>query len=308
MSEGKATTPAPAVWIEAARPRTLALALAGVILGIMLAAAEGTVRWSVATLTLVTAILLQILSNLANDYGDSLHGADHVRRQGPRRAVQSGLIARDAMRRAIILVVLLAMACGLALVWLAFGTEGLLLLAVFVFLGAAAIWAAIAYTASARPYGYAGLGDLFVFLFFGLVAVGGTFFLQTQQLTAAVLLPAGSVGLFSVAVLNVNNIRDLESDREAGKRSLPVRLGPRAARIYHWALLGSGTLLAFLYVIVEYYSPWQFLFLLSLPLLVRNGLAVWHGRTAAELDPLLRQMSLTTLLFVLTFGFGQLLP
>jgi 1,4-dihydroxy-2-naphthoate octaprenyltransferase len=221
--------------------------------------------------------------------------------------VQSGLITRQAMRRAIALVVLLAMICGLAMVWLAFGAEGLLLLLVFVLLGAAAIWAAIAYTASSRPYGYAGLGDLFVFLFFGLVAVGGTYFLQAQHLAAAVLLPAASVGLYSVAVLNVNNIRDLESDREAGKRSLPVRLGPHAARLYHWALLGGGTLLALLYVIVEYHSLWQFLFFVALPLLVRNGLAVWRGHTAEELDPLLRQMSLTTLVFVLAFGLGQLL-
>jgi len=174
-------------------------------------------------------------------------------------------------------------------------------------LGAAAVWAAIAYTASSRPYGYVGLGDLFVFIFFGWVSVLGSYFLQTHALPWPVLLPATSVGLFSVAVLNVNNIRDMRSDREAGKYSVPVRLGPRRARLYHWALLLSGLLGALLYVLLTYHSPWQFLFLLSAPLLLRNGVLVWRGQSAAELDPLLKQMSLTTLVFVISFGAGQIL-
>lgn len=294
-------------WLNAARPRTLALAVAGIALGLFLAAARSELRWLPAMLALVTALLLQILSNLANDYGDSLHGADSAERRGPLRAVQSGAISAEDMRRAIALVALLAMISGLGLVWSAFGTRAIWLVLLFIVLGAAAVWAAIAYTASSNPYGYRGLGDLFVFVFFGLAAVAGTYFLQTLSLPAVVLLPATSCGLFAVAVLNVNNIRDIESDRRAGKMSIPVRLGPRRARIYHWLLLLGGLGVALLYVLLSYRSPWQFLFLLSAPLIIRNGIAVWQAQRSEALDPLLKQMSLSTLLFVLTFGVGQVL-
>ena len=181
------------------------------------------------------------------------------------------------------------------------------LLFIFLLLGAAAVWAAIAYTASDRPYGYAGLGDLFVFVFFGLVAVAGSYFLQTQSLPPLIFLPAASVGLFSVGVLNVNNIRDLESDRQAGKRSIPVRLGLASARRYHWVLLLGGLLAALLYVLLTYRSPWQFLFLVTVPLFLRNGRTVAQNQNPAALDPMLKQLSLSTLLFVLLFGLGHLL-
>lgn len=295
------------VWVEAARPRTLALALATAGLGLALAWADGHRDLTVVLLTLFTATLLQILSNLANDYGDSLHGADSGVRAGPKRAVQSGRITRQAMRRAVILVALLTMVSGLALVWLAFGAAGLYLVLLFLVLGAAAIWAAIAYTASNRPYGYAGFGDLFVFVFFGLVAVSGSYFLLAHRLPPVMLLPAIGGGLFSVGVLNINNIRDVESDQQAGKFSIPVRVGPRRARLYHWLLLGGGFGAALLYVLLTYRSPWQLLFLITAPLFLRNGLAVWRSYTAAELDPLLKQMSLSTLLFVITFGLGHIL-
>ena len=185
--------------------------------------------------------------------------------------------------------------------------EGLLLGAIFALLGAGAIWAAIAYTASNRPYGYVGLGDLFVFIFFGWVGVAGTYFLQVQQVDWAVLLPATAVGLLAVGVLNVNNIRDMASDRLAGKFSVPVRLGPARARLYHWALLLGALLCALLFVLLDYDSPWQFLFLLAAPLLVRNGLAVQRRHEPPLLDPLLRQLSLSTLAFVLCFGVGLVL-
>lgn len=295
------------VWLAAARPRTLALALASTGLGLFLAAADGSFDGLLAALTVLTAILLQILSNLANDYGDSLHGADSRERVGPRRAVQSGLISRRAMRQAIAAVVALSAISGLAMVWLAFGAQAILLVLIFLLLGAAAIWAAIAYTASNRPYGYAGLGDLFVFVFFGLVAVSGSYFLQREALPLDVLLPATSCGLFAVGVLNVNNIRDRESDRRAGKLSVPVRLGLERARLYHWALLLGGLGAALLYVALNYRSPWQFLFLLSAPLFVVNGATVARRSDAAQLDPMLKQLSISTLLFVLTFGLGQLL-
>jgi 1,4-dihydroxy-2-naphthoate octaprenyltransferase len=295
-----------AVWIEAMRPRTLPLAIATVSMGSFLAAAEGTVRWPIAALALLTAVLLQILSNLANDYGDSVHGADHSERAGPPRAVQSGLIAAHIMRRTIALFAFLSITSGLSALWLAFGSNLILLFIVFVILGGAAIGAAITYTAGSKPYGYAGLGDLFVFLFFGWIGVIGSYYLQVPEFNWALFLPATSTGLLIVAVLNVNNIRDIDSDRQAGKLSIPVRLGGVRARRYHWALLITAVVGAMAYVLLNYESPGQLLFLLTLPLLWRNGTSVSQTPSNA-MDPLLRKTSLLTLLFVLMFGTGLLL-
>ncbi len=293
-------------WLLAARPRTLLLATASIGMGVFLAAADGEARWGVALLSLLSAVLLQILSNLANDYGDARHGADSGSRVGPKRAVQSGLLTPARMRNAIVLTALTAALCGLLLVWSALGSRGLVWSFAFIALGGAAIWSAIAYTATRKPYGYVGLGDLMVFLFFGPVAVLGSYFLQVGALRWALVLPAVASGLLAVAVLNVNNIRDLESDRLAGKRSLPVRVGLRKARVYHLFLLVGSAAAALAYVLLEYLSPWQFLFVLALPMLAQNGFAVWRWN-ALELDPLLKQMSISTLVFTALFGVGQLL-
>lgn len=307
MSHVNHTTSITKAWVAAARPRTLPLALASISLGTFLAAANNVLNLPLAILALLTAVLLQVLSNLANDYGDSIHGADHVERLGPARAVQSGQISAGAMRLAIVLVALLAAVSGIALLWLAFGSQALPLLLVFILLGAAAIGAAVTYTAGKKPYGYAGLGDIAVLIFFGWVGVLGTYFLQARQLDWTLFLPATSCGLLAVAVLNVNNIRDIESDKRAGKHSIPVRLGPHRARLYHWLLLGAAVLTACLYVLLDYRTPWQFLFLLSIPLLWQNGKAVARTFDPRRLNPLLKQMSLATLFFVLTFSVGQLL-
>jgi 1,4-dihydroxy-2-naphthoate octaprenyltransferase len=275
-------------------------------MGSFLAAAKGQIYWAVSLLIFLTAILLQILSNLANDYGDSIHGADREGRAGPARAVQSGAISASEMRLAIMIVAGLTAITGLLLVLLVFGLSSLLWATIFLLLGAAAIWAAISYTAGTMPYGYAGLGDLAVFLFFGWIGVAGSYLLLTQVIDLAILLPATSVGLFAVAVLNVNNVRDIDSDRAAGKNSVPVRLGLRGSRIYHWVLLINGFMAALIFILMAYISPWQFLFIFTLPLFIQNGLAV-SRLEGSELDPFLRQMSLATLAFVLTFGIGLLI-
>jgi 1,4-dihydroxy-2-naphthoate octaprenyltransferase len=255
----------------------------------------------------LTAVLLQIVSNLANDFGDSQHGADHARREGPKRAVQSGAISEKTMLRAIAIAALLSMVSGLALLWFAFGDDARELFILFVLLGALAIIAAIAYTAGFRPYGYAGLGDLSVLLFFGWLGVMGTYFLHTLRFDWLIIFPATCSGLLAVAVLNVNNIRDAESDRLAGKRTISVRIGPKRARVYHWMLLATAVLCACVYVLLVYSSLWQFLFVLAVPLLIKNGLAVWRTQSPREINPLLKQLSLVTLLFVLLFSVGQLL-
>ncbi|RSK31822.1 1,4-dihydroxy-2-naphthoate polyprenyltransferase [Hymenobacter metallilatus] len=294
-------------WISAFRPRTLPLALASIMAGGFLAASNGQFRGSVVGLAALTTILLQILSNLANDYGDSQNGADSVHREGPQRAVQSGAISPAQMKRGMLVFGVLALLSGLLLLWVALGTAGAWIFGAFFVLGLSAIWAAVNYTAGSRPYGYAGLGDVSVFLFFGLVGVCGTYFLQAGTLPLPVLLPAAALGCFATAVLNVNNIRDIRSDALAGKITIPVRLGPQRARVYHGVLLAAGLVCAVLYVLLTYRSPWQWLFLLSAPLLVRNALAVWQRQGSMQLDPLLKHMALTTLVFTLLFGLGQVL-
>ena len=303
-------------WISAFRPRTLPLALASILTGGFLASARGHFNGPVVALAAVTTILLQILSNLANDYGDSVNGADSVHRQGPLRAVQSGAITPAQMKRAMWGFGAAAFVSGLALLLVALGVAGVGVLLAFLALGLAAIWAAVNYTAGSRPYGYAGLGDVSVFIFFGLVGVGGTYFLQAyaqapaQALPLVVLLPAAALGCFATAVLNVNNIRDIASDKLAGKITVPVRLGPRHARRYHWLLLLLGVGAAALYVALTYArspSPWRWLFVLALPLFAFNGYQVWARQESPRLDPLLKQMALSTLVFTLLFGLGQVI-
>ena len=311
MAFSPATPTAPVfsakAWLSAFRPRTLPLALASIMAGGFLAASHGQFRGEVVALAALTTILLQILSNLANDYGDSQNGADSVHREGPQRAVQSGAITPQQMKKGMGVFGLLSLLSGLALLWVALGTGGVWIFATFFVLGLSAIWAAVNYTAGSKPYGYAGLGDVSVFVFFGMVGVCGTYFLQTRALPLAVLLPAAALGCFATAVLNVNNIRDIRSDELAGKITIPVRLGPVRARRYHWLLLLLGFSCAVVYVALTYHSPWQWLFVLSAPLLLRNARAVWQRQDSMQLDPLLKQMALTTLVFTLLFGLGQVL-
>lgn len=293
------------IWIKAFRLRTLPLAVSCIAMGGFLASAAGAFRWSIFLLCVLTTILLQILSNLANDYGDSIHGADSSDRKGPSRAVQSGAVTRQQMRLAVIIFVLLSLVSGISLLIVSFGLHWKALF-VFFGLGVLSILAAIAYTMGKKPYGYAGLGDLSVLLFFGLVGVLGSYYLFTKNFTTREILPALSCGLFSIAVLNINNIRDIESDKRAGKFSIPVRIGRQKAIVYHWFLLLAGLFSAIVYTALLYVSVWQLLFLISVPLFLKNGKAV-STKPSHELDPYLKQMAISTLLFVLLFGIGLIL-
>lgn len=293
-------------WIQAIRLRTLPLALASIGMGSFLAAFESKFRWPVLILSAATTIFLQILSNLANDYGDSQHGADHADREGPIRTVQSGKISAKSMKRAIITFVALSLLSGLSLLVVSFsgfGTSFFLLL----LLGILAVGAALNYTMGNKPYGYAGFGDIFVLLFFGFVGVVGTYFCHTGSINSLVFLPALSCGLLSTAVLNVNNIRDIQSDKLAGKMSIPVRIGRKYAVIYHWVLIILAIVSASVFVFQQYQSSVQFLFLLTVPLLIYNAIKVSTVREAIKLDPYLKQMAISTLLFIITFGIGNLI-
>ena len=292
-------------WLGAFRLRTLPLALSCIGMGGFLAANANAFRWDVFLLCVLTTIFLQILSNLANDYGDTVNGADSAQRTGPSRAVQSGSISLVQMRTAVGIFVFLCLTSGVALLFVSFGFNWNAIL-FFFGLGVLSIIAAIAYTVGKRPYGYAGLGDVSVLIFFGLVGVLGSYYLFTKQVSWREVLPALSCGFFSIGVLNVNNMRDIDSDRAAGKFSIPVRIGKDLAARYHWVLILGGLGAAVVYTLLDYQTPFQFLFLLSAPLFLRIGSAVTR-KASHELDPYLKQMALSTLIFVVLFGIGLLL-
>lgn len=292
-------------WLKAFRLRTLPLALSCIGMGGFLAASSGAFQWSIFLFSVLTTIFLQILSNLANDYGDSIHGADSPDRKGPTRAVQSGAISPGQMKTAIGIFIALCLISGISLLLISFGLNWN---AIFFFfgLGVLSILAAIAYTIGKKPYGYVGLGDFSVLIFFGLVGVMGSNYLFTKQLNWIQLLPALSCGFFSMGVLNINNIRDIDSDKNAGKFSIPVRIGRANAIKYHWFLLIGGMVSALVFVLLTYQSPLQFLFLLSFPFFIVNGVMV-NQKPSEQLDPFLKQLALSTLLFVMLFGVGQVL-
>ena len=291
-------------WIRAFRLRTLPLTFASIGLGSFIAAGHGHFRWNVFLLSLSTAILLQLLSNLANDYGDFIHGADSDKRTGPERTVQSGVISVVKMRNAIILFSLLSFISGSTLLLISLSDK--LLLITFFALGIAAIWASVRYTTGSKPYGYSGLGDPAVFFFFGLIGVGGSYYLHGEYWDPMILLPSAALGLFSVAVLNVNNLRDIESDKEAGKQSIPVRVGKKGGVLYHWAILIIGNACAISYAWFKPNSWFEWVFLILLPLWISQAIALWN-KPSQKLDPYLKITAITTLAFAFLFGLGQLI-
>lgn len=289
-------------WIIAMRLRTLPLAIASIGMSGFLAFSNEAFNLVVFTLCLLTTVSLQILSNLANDYGDSIHGADNAERLGPQRSVQSGEISAIQMKKAIFINIVISLLLGIALLLLSDISASVFL--AFLGFGILAIVAAVLYTNGKLPYGYIGLGDISVYIFFGLLAVIGTYYLQSGTFYFDLIWPASSVGLLAVGVLNINNIRDIDSDIVAGKRSLPVIMGKQMARYYHIVLLSLAMGFA-LYYTRSYFQGWQhYLYLLVLPLIFMNGRKVFKRFDVSGLDPLLKQLALTTVLFVLLFGIS----
>jgi 1,4-dihydroxy-2-naphthoate octaprenyltransferase len=289
-------------WVRASRPRAFPLAAACIGMGGVLAYREGTMDGRVLGLAILTAVLLQLLSNLANDLGDFEKGADGDQRTGPSRMVQLGLIQPAAMKRAIRVIGGLSFISGVALI--AVAQPNLWIFLSFLALGLLAIWAALHYTLGKRAYGYWGLGDLSVFLFFGWLGVLGTYFLQTHSLSVNLLLPASSCGFFAVAVLNINNIRDIDTDESVGKRTLAVHLGHFWSRMYHLFLLAGGLLSAILYTLLEDGGAWWFLLLL--PFCIRIVYLLFAYEESKKIDGLLREMAWVSLLFVVLFGIGYI--
>ena len=296
-------------WVYAFRLRTLPLALSSILVGSSIAYADvkGGFNWLVFGLCILTTLFLQILSNLANDYGDSEKGADNDERIGPKRAVQSGLLSITEIKLGILVCGTLALLSGIILVYK--GTQGLdINYTIFFFvLGLSAIAAAIKYTVGKNAYGYTGLGDLFVFLFFGIVGVCGSHYLLAHKLHYSVLLPAITIGAFSAGVLNLNNMRDHRSDEKAGKITLVVKIGVSMAKKYHRILIIAGFLASILFAIANFTSTMQFLFLITVPLFRRHLVAVHRIASHEEYDPLLPQLAIATFIFSILFALGMII-
>ena len=291
-------------YIQAARLRTLPLSVSGIIVGSLLAASEGFFDWKIFVLAMATTLGLQILSNFANDYGDGVKGTDNKDRVGPVRALQSGTISPEQMLNTIKITGIICFILALLLIYTAFGNAFSGYSLVFLLLGMASIGAALKYTIGDKAYGYSGFGDVFVFLFFGLLSVFGSYFLYTKSLDYTIFLPAISVGLLSAGVLNLNNMRDYASDKKAGKNTLVVKIGEEFAKYYHYYLLFTAFIMALLFVVLHYNSPWQFLFCLAFIPIGKHFFTVFKTENLQDLDPELKKLALSTVLFSILLGIG----
>ncbi|ABY70035.1 1,4-dihydroxy-2-naphthoate polyprenyltransferase [Actinobacillus pleuropneumoniae] len=290
------------IWFTTARPRTLPLALASIIVGSALAYWAGHFDLITTLLAFITTILLQVLSNFANDYGDHIKGSDTKERIGPLRAIQHGTITGGQLRNAVVLLSVLSFIAGVGLTVYAY--QSVQDIVVFISLGVISIIAAITYTVGKKAYGYLGLGDLFVLIFFGFVAVIGTFYLQAHSIPAMIFIPAFGCGLLSVAVLNINNLRDINQDKQAGKNTLIVRIGSQNGRVYHVMLLVLAVVSYLIFAIRELQHWYSYLFLLAVPLLAKHGLFVYRHKDPIELRPILGQMAGLALITNLLFSLG----
>ena len=293
-------------YITSFRLRTLPLSLSGVLLGSLLAASDGYFKTTSFVWAMLTTVALQILSNLANEVGDLTKGTDNEHRLGPIRSAQSGALSMREMVQAMIVFGVIAIITGSLLIYEAF--RDLLnwkSIALFI-AGGASIVAAVKYTVGKSAYGYRGLGDLFVFIFFGVVSVMGSYFAMSGVLPWICVLPAAAIGFLSSGVLNMNNIRDIENDSVCGKRTIPVILGIQGAKIYHFVITLLAVICLVLYSMLHSAGWTGYLFLLTLPLLVMHLKSVYRGEGRA-LDSQLKFLSITTLLIALLLGFGQLL-
>lgn len=293
-------------WIEAARVRTLPLSVSGILVGSFYAMSQGIFNWKIVILALSTTLGLQILSNFANDYGDGVNGTDNEDRIGPKRAIQSGLITPGAMRYAIFITAFLTLVSAMLLIYVSFKGKYFLYSIIFFVLGILAIASAIRYTVGKNPYGYRGLGDVFVFTFFGLVSTFGVYFMFSKQIDWLLFLPATAIGLLSVGVLNLNNMRDEESDRKSGKNTIVVKNGGAWAKKYHYFLIISAMILMLAFALIFDFSyrdpnPGRFNFDLYFFLIAYFPIIAHLKRVAKNkehklLDPELKKLALSTFL------------
>lgn len=293
-------------WIKALRLRTLPLSLSGIVLGSFIAKSDDYWDWKVFIFALSTTILFQIVSNLANDLGDSIKGTDNNERIGPMRSVQSGLISKKEMRNAVVFTSILSFISAAILIY--FGTKGFTYAILFVYVGLAilCIIAAITYTVGKKAYGYNGLGDIMVFLFFGIVSVMGVYPLYAKEINWLLLLPASSIGLLSAAVLNLNNMRDRVNDAKSNKKTLVVMMGANAAKIYH-ALLIILALVCMLIFLSKGTQTTAFIGLIPFILLLLHVRKVLATKDPKEFDPELKKVALSTFAISVLTSIGLMI-
>ncbi|MCH1539419.1 MAG: 1,4-dihydroxy-2-naphthoate octaprenyltransferase [Flavobacteriaceae bacterium] len=291
------------VWLEAARLRTLPLSLSGIIVGNGLAYSSPSFSVTILILSLATTIAFQILSNFANDYGDGVKGTDNNDRIGPARVLQQGLLSRKELKKGIQITVASSLILSFTLILIAFDSSELLYVLIFVALAIASVYAAIKYTVGKNAYGYRAFGDVFVFVFFGGVSVLGSYFLQNNTFSIELILPATSIGLLSVGVLNLNNMRDLETDKKSNKITIAVLLGASYSKIYHAFLLIGAVFTSVLYS--KTLSQPSYLFMIAVLLLMIHLRRVLGYTDPKEFDPELKRLALCTFLFALLFSIGQ---
>jgi len=301
-------------WIKAARLRTLPLSLSGIIMGSFIAkwrlwGEGGTWDWKIFALALLVTLLYQVLSNYANDYGDGIKGTDAKRAsEAEARAVASGKITAKQMRNAVILFSALSLIATVALLYLAFIPDYITEFYIFIGLGVASILAAIGYTVGKKPYGYMGLGDLFVFVFFGLVSVCGSYFLFTKTFSWDMLLPGTAVGMMSMAVLNLNNMRDIESDRLSGKNSFALRIGFKNAMIYEMVLLQFPLILILIFLALNGFLQSQNYYVFIVMILIipfaKLRRKIMEVKEPRQLDPFLKQVGILTFMMAVMTAFG----
>lgn len=297
-------------WIKAARLRTLPLSVSGIILGSACAyqaVPSHSKFWLIFGLCLLTTLFFQVLSNYANDYGDAVKGTDNEHRVGPQRAIQSGEITKEAMKTAIIITAVLGMISSVAVVYFSFGKENFVEAIIYLVLAVACIGAAIKYTVGSSAYGYRGLGDVFVFVFFGLVSTLGSYYLYTHLLYLKVLFPAFAVGFLSTAVLNMNNMRDIENDAAMNKNTLVVKMGYQKAKTYHFFLIIASIILFNTYAIGHFTKWYQFAYILALIPLFKNIGVVAKTKNPRDLDPELKRIAITTFFISLLFSIAIIL-
>lgn len=283
-------------WIEAARVRTLPLSVSGIIVGSFYAMSQGMFNWKIVVFALLTTLGLQILSNFANDYGDGVKGTDNKDRVGPMRAIQSGVISPAAMKKAMVLTSVITLLFAVLLIYFAFKDHYLLYSFIFFVLGILAIASAIRYTVGKGAYGYRGFGDVFVFVFFGLVSTFGVYFMFSKSIDWLLLLPAIAIGFLSVGVLNLNNMRDEASDRKSGKNTLVVKMGGAAAKKYHYFLVISAMILVLVFAFLNDFHFDQYIFVVAYFPMISHLITVYRNQNPKFLDPELKKLAISTFL------------
>ena len=281
-------------WIQAARLRTLPLSVSGIIVGSFYAMSQSMFNWKIVIFALSTTLGLQILSNFANDYGDGIKGTDNEDRVGPKRAIQSGVITPAAMKRALVITSILTLISAILLIYVAFKDHNLGFSLFYLGLGILAIASAIRYTVGNSAYGYRGYGDLFVFLFFGLVSTLGIYFMFAKEMDWFLVLPATAIGFLSVAVLNLNNMRDEASDRKSNKNTLVVKMGGANAKVYHYFLVISAMILVLEFSYFKDFNIDQYIYVLAFIPLIKHLVTVYKNKNPKELDPELKKVALST--------------